>query len=105
MVADQAPRSRTRRYVFGGLMAAGAVAIGLALIFTVGGAGKKEAKSAAEPHVSSLDDTAPGIADVLKDLTNAGAEAPVEAVPVTPMSPATPTAPKADEKTFGTVRE
>ncbi len=99
MAAAQAP-SRTRRYVYGGLLAAAAVAIGLALVFTVGG--KKEAKAATTPAVSSLDDTAPGIADVLKDLTKeVTPEAPVT---VTPVAPAAPAAPQAAEGTFTTVR-
>jgi len=104
MAADQAPRSRTRRYIYGGLMAAGAVAIGLALIFTVGGVGK-EAKSATPPAVSSLDDKAPGIADVLKDLVSGGDKPAEEPAVVTPVTPATtPAAPTGvAEKTFGQV--
>lgn len=87
MAAAQAPASRSRRYVYGGLLAAAAVAIGLALIFTVGGAGKKEAKSVIEPSVEQLEDHT-AISDVLKDLT-AKEEAPATTT-VTPVAPAAP---------------
>lgn len=82
MAADQP--NRTRRYVYGGLLAAAAVAIGLALVFTVGQ--KKDAKAATAPSVASLDDHTP-IEDVLKDLApKPEAEAP-EHVAVTPVAP------------------
>jgi hypothetical protein len=102
MAAAQAPASRTRRYVYGGLLAAAAVAIGLALIFTVGGAGKKEAKSIIEPAVEQLDDHT-AISDVLKDLT-AKEEAPATTT-VTPVAPAAPApAPGMNIGTFTPVR-
>lgn len=104
MAADQAPR-RTRRYIFGGLLAAGAVAIGLALIFTVGGVGKKEAKDSAAPVVSSLDDKQPGISDVLKDLVTPKDE-PTTVTPVAPAAPATPAKPAGgEEKVFTQVKK
>lgn len=106
MAADQAPRSRTRRYVYGGLLAAAAVAIGLALIFTVGGAGKKEAKATVEPAVSSLDDkTVPSISDVLKDLTtDKEPEAPATTETTTPVTPVAPAKPTTTVGTFTPVR-
>ena len=106
MAADQAPRSRTRRYVYGGLLAAAAVAIGLALIFTVGGAGKKEAKATVEPAVSSLDDkTVPSISDVLKDLTtDKEPEVPATTETTTPVTPVAPAKPTTTVGTFTPVR-
>lgn len=58
-MSTQADASRrTRRYIFGGLLAASAVAIALALIFTVGGVGQKKSvdSSTSSSSVASLAD-------------------------------------------------
>ena len=46
MTADSARPLRTRRCIYGGLLAAAGVAVAVALIFTAGGAGQKKDKAA-----------------------------------------------------------
>jgi len=46
MTADRARPSRTRRCIYGGLLAAVGMAVAVALIFTAGGAGQKKDKAA-----------------------------------------------------------
>ena len=89
--------SRTRRYIYGGLLAAAGVAIALALIFTVGGAGKKEKSAVSEGTVTSLDaNTQTTLDNIVKDLNNGvvtDAEKPADSTTttVTPVAPATTT--------------
>ncbi len=103
MTADARP-SRTRRYVYGGLLAAVGVAVALALVFTVGGAGQKKDKAAvAESTVAPLEDV--NIKDALdgfKPVQNAKPAAPITTPKVT--VPVTESSPDGNQKTFNQVR-
>ncbi|KAM3569065.1 hypothetical protein VYU27_008826 [Nannochloropsis oceanica] len=100
MTADSRP-SRTRRYVYGGLLAAVGVAVALALVFTVGGAGQKKDKAAvAESTVAPLD-TDVNIKDALdgfKPVQNAKPATPITTPKVT--VPVTGSSTDGNEKTF-----
>lgn len=104
MTADSRP-SRTRRYVYGGLLAAVGVAVALALVFTVGGAGQKKDKAAvAESTVAPLD-TDVNIKDALdgfKPVQNAKPATPITTPKVT--VPVTGSSTDGNEKTFNQVR-
>jgi len=103
MTADARP-SRTRRYVYGGLLAAVGVAVALALIFTVGGAGQKKDKTAvAESNISPLDTTV-DIKDALDGVKPVDPVAPTVTTPVTPANPVTPATPGGNQQTFTQVR-
>ena len=100
MTADARP-SRTRRYVYGGLLAAVGVAVALALIFTVGGAGQKKDKAAvAKSNVSPLDTTV-DIKDALDGVKPVDPVVPTVTTPVTAVTPATP---GGNQQTFTQVR-
>ena len=90
MTADARP-SRTGRYVYGGLLAAVGVAVAVALIFTVGGAGQKKDKAAvAESNVSTLGT----VVDIKGGLDGVKPVEPVSVrVPETPATPAAPARP------------
>jgi hypothetical protein len=106
-MSDNALPSRRGRYIYGGLLASVAVAIILALIFTVGGVGHKMDQTVDDTVVKPLyDTTSTGIDDVLKSLNQEGATKKDEAtVPVPAAAKIAPVAPdnKALEKTFTNV--
>jgi hypothetical protein len=86
-MADEArPAGRTKKFLVGGLVTLAAVAIALALIFTVGGQGPKD--KAAAPATSP---------STTSSLADAPEVEPVKSIPITPVktTPVTPAAPVA----------
>ena len=61
MAGDNARPSRTRRYIYGGLLAAVAVGVALAVVFVLGSGSQKhnKAKTATSLSLSPLDDSTP----------------------------------------------
>jgi len=93
---------RARRYVYGGLLAAVGVAVALALVFTVGGAGQKDkAAVASEPNVASLD-TDVNIKDVF-DAAKPAETAPIKVDTWTPPKASEPEESASTGQTFTNV--